>query len=146
MTEIEWAPTRTQDTGHDANGWQALLKAQEFCRLERDAALTADAQGVITDYSLAAAHLLGRSAESLTGKPLNQLIHQLPFGPNTPGYNLAYAIFHGVDSRWQRHTSVAPDGRVIAVDVALASVMMNGKRAIKLTLKAPDSGQQTHCH
>lgn len=146
MNEIDWAPVRAHDTGPDTHSWQALLKAQEFCRLERDAALTADAHGYITDYSLAAAHLLGRSAENLTGKPLWQLIHQLPFGQNTPGYNLAYAVFHGADGRWQRHTTIAPDGQVTSIDVAMASVMMNGSRAIKLTLKAAELGQQAHCH
>jgi hypothetical protein len=146
MKEIEWTPARIQETGQDAPSWQARLNAQAFCRLERDAALTADAHGCITDYSLAAAHLLGRGTENLAGQALTQVIAQLPFGADTPGYNLAYTVFHGADGRWQRHTTLTPDGRVIPVDVALASVMMNGNRAIKLTLKAADSGQQAHCH
>lgn len=146
MNDIDWAPARVQDAGQDAHSWQALLKAQEFCRLEREASLTADAYGHVTEYSPAAARLLGRSAENLVGKPLCQLIHQLPFSNNTPGYNLAYAVFHGTDGRWQRHMTIVPTGRMIPLDVALASVMRNGRRAIKLTLKAADSGQQAHCH
>jgi len=145
MNTIDGADARLPEANQDAHSWQALLQAQEFCRLERDATVTIDAHGCITDCSMAGAHLLG-SAENLMGKPLSKFLDHLPFGHNTPGYNLAYAVFHGADGRWQRHTTAARNGQVIGVDVALSSVMMNGNRAIKLTLKAADSGEQAHCH
>lgn len=146
MKTIDDAPARLPDTNQDAHSWQALLRAQEYCRLERNATVTVDAYGRITDYSLAGAQLLGCPVENLMGKPLSQFLEQLPFGQNTPGYNLAYAVFHGAGGRWQRHTAATPDGQVVGVDVALSSVMMDGNRAIKLTLKAANSGEQAHCH
>jgi len=146
MSDIDRAAGHLQDTDQDAHSWQALRRAQEFCRRERDATVTVDIHGRITDHSMAGAQLLGCQVENLMGKPLSQFLDQLPFGDNTPGYNLAYAVFHGAGGRWQRHSVAKPGGLVSGVDVALSSVMLNGSRAIQLTLKASDSGQQAHCH
>lgn len=147
MNDRQWAPAASQQTVDDTQCWQALAQAHDFCRQARDAALTVDAHGRITTYSPAAAALLGRGAEDLSGDDLSLWIKQLPFRPDTPGYNLAYAVFHGARGLWHRYTVVSPGGQSIPLDVALSSVMMNGVRSIQLTLKAAAaSGQQAHCH
>lgn len=150
MNPISEAPARLQDHPHnphrDPHHWQALLETPDLSALACNASVTVDAHARITGASPAGAQLLGRQVESLLGQPLSKLIDHLPFGDNTPGYNLAYAVYHGVGGAWQRHTTATPNGQVVGLDVALSSVMMNGSRAIQLTIKAADSGQPIHCH
>ena len=146
MNDTNGVPTHLKATDHDTNNWQALLKVHEFFSAEREATVTVDAHGRIAHCSAAGAELLGSQVESLIGQPLSQFFDQLPFDPNTPGYNLAYAVFHSAEGRWQRHRVATPDGLRVGVDMAMSSVRMKGRRAIQITLKATDSGQQAHCH
>lgn len=146
MKNMDWAAAYLKDTDQDAQSWQSLLRAQEFCRQERDATVTVDVQGRIIDHSRVGARMLGCQAENLIGQRLSQFLDQLPFNDNTPDDNLAYAVFHSAGDRWHRHAVATPDGRRMEVDVALSNVMMHGNPAIQFTLKPTDSGQQTDRH
>lgn len=101
----------------------------------RDAALTLDASGFITHCTAAAAALLGQSAERLAGQAVGAVIHKLPLGALTPGYNLAFAMFTGTQGRWLERLALLPDGRQLPVAVALACERLHGKRHIRLGLR-----------
>ena len=93
---------------------------------EFEADLTLDLEGRITDCTPAAARLLACNADSLTGQAIKTVIAQLPLAPDTPGYNLAYAVFHGRDGGWVRRVARLQNGQKIAVEVALGSTYWQG--------------------
>jgi PAS domain-containing protein len=97
--------------------------------------LTIDAGGRIVACSPQAAALLEQQPSILPGHSVRELIPELPFAPNTPGYNLAYAVFHAMDPIWIRRTALGAGGRTIPVDTALSSMLINGKRHITLGLR-----------
>ncbi|CAK0780268.1 hypothetical protein CCP3SC15_720002 [Gammaproteobacteria bacterium] len=116
--------------------------APTSCCIERDAALIIDIDGRINCCSPAAAELLGSGSEILRGNTVAAVIPGLPFTPNTPEYNIAYAIFHGADDLWVRHTALSVDGRKIPIDVAFVGVMNNGGAFIVLTIKPVEEDYQ----
>jgi PAS domain-containing protein len=107
----------------------------------KDAALMLDITGRISAANAAAALLLGRPPGSLCGLAASALMPQLPFAADTPGYNMAYAIFHTGDARWQPHQAIAADGRRVAIELVLACSSLEGRRVITLSLRpaAPQS-------
>ena len=142
MTDIGWARAdaprvrRGPPTGLEA---QAVVREQP--RLGKDAALMLDITGRISAANAAAALLLGRPPGTLCGLAATALMPQLPFAADTPGYNMAYAIFHTGDARWQPHQAIAADGRRVAVELLLACSSLEGRRVITLSLRpaAPQS-------
>lgn len=96
------------------------------------ASLIIDIKGYITECNLAATHLLDNQTHELSGHSVTEIIPELPFSPDTPFYNLAYAIFHSSD---EMPMQLATDGQEIPIDINLSSAVMNGKRYIKLNLK-----------
>lgn len=106
----------------------------------RDAALIIDTHGRIADASTGAVTLLGRRLDALIGQAITSVMPRLPFAADTPGYNMAYAIFHGADPVWQPHPAVTTDGQLVPVEATLASALVNGARFITLCLR-PGSRQ-----
>lgn len=94
-----------------------------------------EADGRIAEANAAAASLLRRERPSLLGQALATILPHLPLACDTPGYNLAYAVFQGLQPSWQRQDALAPDGRRIALDVQLASARVHGARCITLDLR-----------
>ena len=101
----------------------------------RDAALTLDICGFITHCSAAAAVLLGQSAERLTGQAVGLVIHKLPLGALTPGYNLAFAIFNSTQGLWLKRQVMLPNGGLRPMEVSLSRARVNGKHSITLGLR-----------
>lgn len=104
-------------------------------RIAGDAGLTLDVNGCITNCTPAAARLLGCDADSLAGQAIKTLIAKLPLASNTPGYNLAYAVFHSRDSGWMHCTVQSHNGQKIPVEVALGSTHLRRQRLITLNLR-----------
>lgn len=100
-----------------------------------DAALIIDTHGRIADASTAAAALLGRRLDALLGHAITSVMPHLPFAADTPGYNIAYAIFQGANPGWQSHPALTADGHQVPVEAALASALVNGARFITLCLR-----------
>ena len=107
---------------------------------DHDAALIIDSHGRIADASMGAAALLGRRLDALLGHAITSVMPRLPLAADTPGYNMAYAIFQGANPGWQAHAALTADGRQVPVEAALASALVNGARFITLCLR-PGSGQ-----
>lgn len=103
--------------------------------MARNAVLTIDAEGRITDCNPEAKELLGWQSESLEGHPVTEVVPELPFSPHTPGYNLAFAIFQAANGVWMRQRARLADGRELLVDMALSSMLVNFKRHITLSLR-----------
>lgn len=99
------------------------------------AALMLDAHGRITQSNQAANTLLGRTPEELTGQTVATVIKGLPFAATTPGYNMAYAVFHAADGTWARRTAVSTDGIHIPIETAVSFGALDGERRIKLRLR-----------
>lgn len=114
----------------------ATAIAGKSCRrVANNAIVIMDIDGQITDCNCAAAELLNRNADELPGEPLMAMLSGLPFAPDTPGYNLAYAGFHAADEHWLPGTARLTDGSRIAVDIAFSTAKTNRQRFIVLTLR-----------
>ena len=100
-----------------------------------EAALIVDVAGRITHCSRAAIELLGDKSEALIGRAVAAVIEGLPISPDTPGYNLAYAILQATDGQWARRNAVQTDGQKIPVDIQFSDVMKQLPFFITLTLK-----------
>lgn len=113
--------------------------------LAHNAVLTIDAQGRITDCNSDAKELLGWRSEALEGHPVTEVIPELPFSPSTPGYNLAFAVFHAANGVWMRRMARLADGRELSVDMALSSMLVNFKRHITLSLRPSPMAHIERC-
>ena len=103
--------------------------------MAHNAVLTIDAEGRITDCNPEAKELLGWQSETLEGHAVTEVVPELPFSKNTPGYNLAFAVFHAANGVWMRRMARLADGRELFVDMALSSMLVNFKRHITLSLR-----------
>ncbi|MBT9505095.1 PAS domain-containing protein [Rhodoferax sp.] len=100
------------------------------------AALKLDAHGRITEANPAASELLGCACGELAGQAVSAVIAGLPLSPTTPGYNMAYAVFHAADGAWVRRTARLPDGQRIPIETAFSVREVEGQRPITLSLRA----------
>ena len=96
--------------------------------------LIVDVAGRITHCSRAAIELLGDKSEALIGRAVAAVIEGLPISPDTPGYNLAYAILQATEGQWARRNAVQTDGQKIPVDIQFSDVMKQLPFFITLTL------------
>ncbi len=136
MTDIGWARADARRARLGRPSWlEAHAAAPEQRSTGRDAMLMVDMTGRISDANPAAAVLLGRRPDTLFGLAATSIMPQLPFAADTPGYNMAYAIFHTGETQWQPHQALTTEGRRVAVDLALACVTVNGRRVITLSLR-----------
>lgn len=103
--------------------------------IARNAVLTIDAEGRITNCNPEARELLGWQAEAWEGLPVTEVVPELPFSPNTPGYNLAFAIFQAANGVWMRRRARLANGQELSIDMALSSMSVNFKRHITLSLR-----------
>jgi PAS domain S-box-containing protein len=100
-----------------------------------EASLIVDVAGRITHCSRAAIELLGQKSEALIGRAVAAVIEGLPISPDTPGYNLAYAILQATEGQWAHRNALQTDGKKIPVDIQFSDVMKQLPFFITLTLK-----------
>jgi PAS domain-containing protein len=110
---------------------------QEARPSTRNAVLTINAQGRITACNTEAQELLGWSSGCPDGIAATSVMPELPFSPNTPGYNLAFAVFNAANGIWMRQVALLKDGQKVLVDVALSSVVVKFRRYITLSMRIP---------
>lgn len=136
MRNTEWASPTVQPTlARTPKLMDRLVDHQEHQASERDAVLTIDAEGRITACTLEAKELLGWESECPEGCAATTVIPELPFSANTPGYNLAYAIFQSANGMWTRRVALLADGRKALVDIEMASIVVKFRRYITLNLR-----------
>lgn len=141
MRNTEWASPTVQPTQvRTPNMIDRLVDHQEHQSPERDAVLTIDAEGRITACTLEAKELLGWESECPEGCAATTVIPELPFSANTPGYNLAYAVFHSANGMWLRRVALLADGRKALVDIEMSSIVVKLKRYITLNLRLSSPG------
>ena len=129
--------------GESAPAFPVLLNETGEAGLQgQSALLTVNSSGCITACNPQARALLGWTADSPgpEGERVTNVLPELPFSPATPGYNLAYAVFHAANGLWTRRLVLLADGRKIFVDIALSSVVVKFRRFITLSLRVPDTG------
>lgn len=134
MRNTEWAsPTVQPPQVHP----QKVLDRLVDCSAHQapDAVLTIDAEGRITACTLEARELLRWESESPEGCAATAVIPALPFSAKTPGYNLAYAVFHSANGIWTRKVALLADGGKTLVDIKMSSVVVKFKRYITLNLR-----------
>ncbi len=136
MRNTEWAsPTVQPSPMRVPNRIDRLVDLQDKHASECNAVLTLNAEGRITDCNLGAKELLGWESETPEGCAATTVIPELPFSSKTPGYNLAYAVFHSANGLWQRRVALLADGRQTFVDIELSSVVVKFRRYITLSLR-----------
>lgn len=102
-----------------------------------EASLVINGAGHIEDCSPQLTASLGWPAGGLVGLPVSTVIAKLPFAVNTPGYNLAYAVFHSAEGVWIRSIALSARGVKVPVDIALSKVIFQGKHCIGISLRPP---------
>lgn len=136
MRNTEWAsPTVQPPQVRTPSLMDRLVDLSPHQPPERDAVLTIDAEGRITACTLEAKELLGWESECPEGCAVTTVIPELPFSAKTPGYNLAYAVFHSANGMCKRRVALLADGRKALVDIAMSSVVVELKRYITLSLR-----------
>lgn len=136
MRNTEWASPTVQPTQvRIPQIIERFLDRQAHEPSQQDAVLTIDAEGRISACTLEAKALLGWESECPEGCAATTVIPELPFSAKTPGYNLAYAVFHSVNGMWMRRVALLADGRKTLVDIEMSSVVVEFKRCITLTLR-----------
>jgi hypothetical protein len=92
-----------------------------------------DSQGHICFCSAGLAALAGVTPAKLVGQAVKILLPALPVSGNTPGYNVAFAAFHGASGRVYLSRLIKSDGSSIAVSVLLNVLRAN--REYRFTLE-----------
>jgi len=116
--------------------WETQVSTPSDSRADDWHTLTLDVGGHITSCDQGMVHLLGSEADALAGKAVTAVIPELPFSAQTPGYNLAYAIFHGANGERVRRTARSGNGNSLAVETVLSSRNVNGCRSISLDFRS----------
>lgn len=141
MRNTEWASPTVQPTQvRVPHLGDRLADRQENHAPERSAILTLNAEGRIMGCNLEAKELLGWESESPEGCAATTVIPELPFSSKTPGYNLAYAVFHSANGLWRRRVALLADGRKTFVDIELSSAVVKFRRYITLSLRPSTPG------
>lgn len=112
-----------------------------------------DQYGCIRACGQQIAALAGVAGQVLHGQPIKSLLPTLPFQPGTPGYNVAFAVFHASTRRRTVCEMKKGDGVPLAVDFSLSVIethpaylfSLDIRKHASLAVIAPDartSGQQ----
>lgn len=78
-----------------------------------------DQHGCIRSCGQGVAALARLAAQALDGQSIKALLPTLPFQPGTPGYNVAFAVFHANNKRHTVCRMNTGDGVPLVVEVAL---------------------------
>ena len=106
---------------------------------KHDSSLITDIRGRIKGCGDRASKLLCRQPDKLSGLSLDTIIPQLPLSPNTPFYNLAYAVFQSGTGLPMQRTIQTDEGRNIPLDISLSVTVVKGRHLIALTLNPSNS-------
>lgn len=115
MRHIEWEHRLQIPVDSGKNHWHTL---------------TLDVEGHIQSSDRTAMHVLGPQTDALTGNAIKSVVPDLPFSESTPGYNMAYAVFHGAKGAKVRRTVLATNGQRIPVETILSYRNHEGDRSI----------------
>jgi hypothetical protein len=97
--------------------------------------MTLDGQGHICSCSESIAALAGIPPVKLLGQPVKTLLPALPVSGDTPGYNVAFAAFHGASGRVYLSRLKKSDGSAIAVSVLLNVLRVNREYRFSLEVR-----------
>jgi hypothetical protein len=137
FSEAHFLPAEIQEMIHIQATKSTKSDAPRLPCSAHDESLVVDGVGRIERCSPSVTALLGWPAGALVGLPVSAIFPELPFAVNTPGYNLAYAVFHASEGRWTRRTALSAQGLKVPVDVALSKVTVEGRPGIALRLRPP---------
>lgn len=99
--------------------------------------LVLDQNGSIRFCSAAVARLAGTTAADLLGRPIRDLLPQLPFNHGTPGCNVAFAMFSSTADVAHSLLLSGTDGIQMTVDASLSSFTVNEEQLFCLELRYP---------
>jgi PAS domain-containing protein len=119
------------------------FKKEKHYWQKNDSSLVTDIRGRIKGCGISASKILCRQPDELAGLRLEDLIPELPLSPDTPFYNLAYAVFQSKNGLQIQRTIQTDDGRKIPINISLSTTVVRGKHLISLTLNPSDSGATT---
>jgi len=108
--------------------------------------LTLDSQAHICFCSESLAALAGITPLDLVGKPVKTLLPALPLNNATPGYNLAFAAFHGASRRAHVSRLIKSDGTSIAVSVLMNVLRVNREYLFSLEVREPPRNKPAFLH
>jgi hypothetical protein len=135
ISKAQLFPMEIQDMVQIQSARSTESNARGLPCLTHDESLVVDGVGRIERCSPNVTALLGWPAGALVGLSVSAIFPELPFAANTPGYNLAYAVFHATEGRWTRRTAVSAQGLKVPVDIALSRATVAGKPCIALRLR-----------
>lgn len=96
---------------HAAPVKRALARMSTSVILDQDGCIRACGQHI--------AALAGVTGQSLSGQPIKSLLPALPFRSDTPGYNIAFAVFHAGSGRCTPCKLKNEVGLPVMVDVSV---------------------------
>jgi diguanylate cyclase (GGDEF)-like protein/PAS domain S-box-containing protein len=96
--------------------------------------LLTDLGGMVCFCSESVARLAGTTASALTGKPIADVVPELPLRVQTPGYNLVFAAFRRGDDQGRGVRLLRVDGSVVSVEASLSTVALQRERLVVVQL------------
>lgn len=99
------------------------------------ASLVLDELGTVCFCSNATARLFGAGAHPLIGRPVRELIPDLPFSAETPGYNVAYATFWAGETSGYEFQGLDSRRRPFRVVVSFEKLVLEGRHQIVVNLR-----------
>ena len=107
-----------------------------------NASMSIDVSGLVVNCTPSAGRMLQGAGTGLAGRAIRDVFPELPFSANTPGYNLAYAIFHAAGKHWVRRVALLKDGRSVSIETRLSTVVGEGGREISMSLRPVLAGRR----
>lgn len=98
--------------------------------------LLVDHQGLIADCGAAAACMLGASEKAVLGRPVRELLPEVPLDLATPGYNIAYLTFWAASGDTRRLAGIGANGSELLFDVTPRLRRGDKRRAFELDLRS----------
>jgi PAS domain-containing protein len=133
MMSVEYLPPSGRQVG------QRFVEPLRERRLspwqQPDANLAIDNSGHIVECNQPALAMFGLNHGSLLGHAVTEVIPTLPLSPQTPGYNLAYGIFHSAATHAAQHLARTAQQTTLPVHVTFARLLRHGQHILVLSLK-----------
>ena len=96
--------------------------------------LLLDCRGTVRFCNHDGRRLLGGGTDFLGG-PITALLPELRLKPATPGYNVAYALFHFPSQGWYPVRAISGEGQFLSLELSVSVLRVENKYQLLLALR-----------
>lgn len=97
--------------------------------------LLLDCRGMVRFCNHDGRRLLGGAGADLPGSPIAALLPELRLKHDTPGYNLAYALFRFPNQGWHPARATSGEGRFLNLEMSVSVLRLEGRHHLLVALR-----------